>query len=140
MSDEARNVELLRKAYGTWGTSRGASADHWLEICADKIAFGSLANGPPGSAYLTAYQSRDELKGYFAGLSRDWEMMEYEVDHFVAQGDRVVMLGSCTWRFRKTGKVVWTQKANSRRFENGKAVEIFEFYDTAQVMAAIAEA
>ena len=140
MSDEARNVELLRKAYGTWGTSRGASADHWLDICADKIAFGSLANGPPGSAYLTAYQSRDELKGYFAGLSRDWEMMEYEVDHFVAQGDRVVMLGRCAWRFRKTGKVVWTQKANSWRFENGKAVEFFEFYDTAQVMAAIAEA
>ena len=139
MSDEARNVELLRKAYGTWGTSRGASADHWLDICADKIAFGSLANGPPGSAYLTAYQSRDELKGYFAGLSRDWEMMEYEVYHFVAQGDRVVMLGRCAWRFRKT-KVVWTQKADSWRFENGKAVEFFEFYDTAQVMAAIAEA
>ncbi len=93
MSDEARNVEQLRKAYGVWSNTRGASSDHWLEICAENIAFGSLANGPPGSAYLTAYQARDELKGYFAGLARDWEMMEYEVDHFVAQGDRVVMLG-----------------------------------------------
>jgi hypothetical protein len=138
MSEEARNVELLRKAYSRWSETRGGSSVHWLEICADQIAFGSLAQGPPGSPYLTAYQSRDELQGYFAGLARDWEMMEYEVDHFVAQGDRVVMLGRCAWRFRKTGKVVWTQKADSWRFDNGKAVEFYEFYDTAQVLAAVA--
>ena len=65
-------------------------------------------------------------------------MMEYEAEHFVAQGDRVVMLGRCAWSYRKTGKVVWTQKADSWRFENGKAVEFFEFYDTAQVLAAVA--
>ena len=137
MSDEVRNVELLRKAYSVWSKTRGASHEHWMEICAEKIAFGSLAHGPPGSAYLTNYQSRDELTGYFAGLAKDWEMMEYEVDHFVAQGDRVVMLGRCAWRYRKTGKVVWTPKADSWRFENGKAVDYFEFYDTAQVLAAV---
>jgi ketosteroid isomerase-like protein len=48
------------------------------------------------------------------------------------------MLGRCAWRYKKTGKVVWTQKADSWRFENGKAVEYFEFYDTAQVLAAVA--
>ncbi len=139
MAEEARNVETLRKAYGVWTKTRGASSDHWLEICADKIAFGSLANGPAGSTYLTAYQRRDDLKSYFAGIAQDWEMMEFEVDHFVAQGDRVVMLGRCAWKYRKTGKVVWTQKADSWRFENGKAAEFFEFYDTGQVLAAIAE-
>lgn len=138
MSEEARNVEMLRKAYAVWSATRGANSDHWMEICADRIAFGSLAHGPPGSAYLTNYQSRDELQGYFAGLANDWEMMEYEVDHFVAQGDRVVMLGRCAWKYKKTGKVVWTQKADSWRFENGKAVEYYEFYDTAQVLAAVA--
>ena len=40
-------------------------------------------------------------------------MMEYEVDHFVAQGDRVVMLGRCAWRFKKTGKVVWQFQTGS---------------------------
>lgn len=138
MSEEARNVELLRKAYAMWSKTRGASSDHWFDLCAEQISFGSLANGPPGSDYLTAYHSREELKSYFAGLAHDWEMMEFEVDDFVAQGDRVVMLGRCAWRYRKTGKVVWTQKADSWRLENGKAVEFFEFYDTAQVMAAIA--
>ena len=66
-------------------------------------------------------------------------MLEFATEHFVAQGDRVVVLGRCAFRYKKTGKVVWTQKADSWRFAEGKAVEYFEFYDTAQVHAAVAE-
>jgi ketosteroid isomerase-like protein len=139
MADEARNVELLKQAYRRWSESRGASVDEWLKICADNIAFGSLAQGTPaGARYLTAYQSRDALKDYFGGLARDGEMVEYVAEHFVAQGDRVVMLGRCAWRYKKTGKVVSTPKADSWRFADGKAVEFFEYYDTAQVHAASA--
>jgi ketosteroid isomerase-like protein len=65
-------------------------------------------------------------------------MLEFKTDHFVAQGDRVVMLGSCSWRAKRTGKVVSTPKADSWRFENGKAVEYYEYFDTAQVHAAMA--
>ena len=138
MSEEARNVEILKQAYGRWRETRGGCADEWLAICDDRIAFGSIAHGPAAAPYMTAFQRRDELKEYFEGLSRDWEMMEFEVEHFVAQGERVVMIGRCAWRFRKTDKVVWTPKADSWRFVDGKAVEFFEFYDTAQVMAAVA--
>ncbi len=138
MSEEGRNVELLEHAYRRWSESSGASADDWLEICADRIVFGSIAHGAAPTPYLTTYRSRDELKGYFEGISRDWEMMEYVVEHFVAQDDRVVMLGRCAWRYRKTDRVVWTPKCDSWRFVDGKAVEFFEFYDTAQVLAAAA--
>jgi len=139
MSDEARNVEILKKAYGRWGDTLGECAQEWLDICADNISFGSIAQGTPAAAsYLTEYRSRDALKAYFEGLSRDWQMIEFAAEHFVAQGDRVVMLGRCAWRYKKTGKVVWTHKADSWRMANGKAVEFFEYYDTAQVHAAIA--
>ena len=57
MSDEARNVELLRKAYGVWSETRGGSADHWLEICADRSRSARSPKARRGSAYLTAYQS-----------------------------------------------------------------------------------
>jgi ketosteroid isomerase-like protein len=139
MADEARNVEILKQAYQRWHDTRGGSADHWMSICADNIAFGSIAQGAVKSAhYLTAYQNRDALKDYFAGLSRDWEMIEYVAEHFVAQGDRVVMLGRCAWRYKKNGKVVSTPKADSWRFANGKAIEFYEYFDTAQVHAAAA--
>jgi ketosteroid isomerase-like protein len=139
MADEARNVEILKAAYKRWGDSKGGSADEWFKICADNIAFGSLAQGAlPAVQYMTAYSSRDALKDYFAGLSRDWDMIEYVAEQFVAQGDRVVMLGRCTFRHKKSGKTVSTPKADAWRFSGGKAVEFFEYYDTAQVHAAAA--
>lgn len=138
MSEESRNVALLEHAYRRWSETKGGSVDDWLAICADRMAFGSLAHGAAPTPYLRAYSSRDELKSYFDGIGRDWEMMEYVVENFVAQGDRVVMLGRCAWRHRMTDKVVWTAKADSWRFADGKAVEFFEFYDTAQVLAAAA--
>ena len=139
MSDEARNVAVLTEAYRRWNDSRGGSVDHWMSICADNISFGSLIQGAaPQVAYMTGYTARDELGRYFEGLARDWEMIEYKVNHLVAQQDRVVMLGHCAWRHKQTGKVVSTPKADSWRFANGKAVEYYEYFDTAQVYAAVA--
>ena len=137
MSDANRNVELLKQAYGKWATSKGASADDWLAICDERIAFGSLAQGPAGAQYMTAFQERNALKEYFAGLARDWEMLDFVTEHYIAQDDRVVVLGRCAWKFKKTGKVVETPKADSWRFKDGKAVEYYEYYDTAQVHAAV---
>jgi uncharacterized protein len=138
MSDETQNVSILKQAYAKWSESKGASADHWTAIFADRFKFGSIAEGGHGAAYLTSYQSRNELAQYFAGIARDWDMIEFVTDHFVAQDDRVVMIGHCSWRFKRTGKVVSTPKADSWRFAGGKAVEFYEFYDTAQVSAATA--
>jgi len=137
MSDETANVAVLKDAYRRWHDSRGGSVDHWMSICDENIKFGSLAQGATGVEYLTAYNARDELKKYFNGLLRDWEMIEYRPDEFVAQGDRVVMIGHCSWRAKTSGKVVSTPKADVWRFANGKAVEFYEFFDTAQVVAAM---
>jgi len=139
VSNEAGNVSVLKEAYRRWNDSRGGSVDHWMSICAENIAFGSLIQGAaPKVAYMTGYNARDELGRYFEGLARDWEMIEYKVNHLVAQQDRVVMLGHCAWRNKHTGKVVSTPKADSWRFANGKAVEYYEYFDTAQVIAAVA--
>jgi ketosteroid isomerase-like protein len=140
MSDEANNVAVLTEAYRRWAESKGASGDHWVSLFADNIRFGSLAEPLKTVAYMASYRSRDELGQYFAGITRDWEMLEYRVDHFVAQGDRVVMLGHCSWRAKENGRVVSTPKVDSWRFSDGKAVEFYEYFDTAQVMMAMAPA
>jgi len=137
MSDAQQNVSLLQDAYARWSDSKGDSGEHWMSIIADKIKFGSIAQGSHGTAYLTSYQSRDQLVQYFDGIKQDWDMIEYVVEHFVAQDDRVVMLGHCSYRHKRTGKVVATPKADSWRFASGKAVEFFEYYDTAQLRDAV---
>lgn len=137
MSDEAQNVAILKQAYAKWSASKGGSANDWIALFADQIKFGSIAQGDHGAAYLTAYQSRDDLVQYFGGISRDWEMLEYITENFVAQDDRVVMLGRCSYRFKRNGKVVTTPKVDSWRFAGGKAVEFYEYYDTAKLQQAM---
>jgi uncharacterized protein len=136
MSDEARNVELLKDAYGRWHDSKGASVDHWMNIVADDVRFGSLAQAAPVMSFACNYDSRESLRGYFDGLLSDWEMIHYTVDEFVAQGDAVFMRGSTAWRNKRTGKAVETPKIDFWRFRDGKAVEYYEYYDTARVFAA----
>jgi len=136
-SEEARNVEILRDAFKRWHDSRGTSVDHWMSLCADDIKFGSIAQREAAVPYMTAYTSRAKLADYFNGIERDWEMIEYRAEEFVAQGDRVVMLGHCSWRAKATGRVVSTPIATSFRMADGKIAEYYEYFDTAQVRDAL---
>ena len=136
---EADNVAVLKEAYRRWHDSRGGSADYFMSICAENVKFGSLAQGASAMAFATQYNSRQVLHGYFDGLRADWEMIHYTAEQYVAQGDAVFMRGSCAWRHRRTGKIVDTPKADFWRFENGKAVEFFEYFDTARAFAAASD-
>ena len=66
-------------------------------------------------------------------------MEHFTVDEFIAQGDRVVALGSTGWRDRKTGKSFDTPKVDIWRLKDGRAVEFMEFYDTAMLKAVTEE-
>ncbi len=136
MSQESTNVDLLKDAYARWNSSKGGSVDHWFTLVDPDIQFGSLARGAPPVAFLTTYDNREALRGYFNGLLADWTMIRYTIDEYVAQGDAVFARGSCAWTNKRTGRSVETPKVDFWRFRNGKAIEFYEYYDTASVLAA----
>ena len=136
MTAEADNVAKLKEAYRRWDESRASSIDSWLDLLADNVDFRSLADGAQGLEFTGRCCSKAEVGRYFIGLAAGWEMIHYTPDEFIAQGDRVVMLGSCSWKNRRTGEVLETPKADFWRFKDGKAVSFFEFYDTAQAISA----
>ncbi len=63
-------------------------------------------------------------------------MVHYYADEFIAQGDRLVMLGRCAWRNRQTGRIVKSPRADFLRMRDGKISSFFEFYDTAKTLSA----
>jgi ketosteroid isomerase-like protein len=136
MSQESANVDLLKDAYAKWNSTKGGSVDQWLSIVDHAIKFGSLARGAPPVAFLTAYDGRESLRGYFDALLADWTMMHFTIDEYVAQGNAVVARGSCAWTHKRTGRSVETPKVDFWRFRDGKAIEFYEYYDTASVLAA----
>ncbi|MGE0213079.1 MAG: nuclear transport factor 2 family protein [Parvibaculaceae bacterium] len=129
------NVERLRQAYAGWHNTKGDPAV-WGDLMADPIIFGSLGNGASGLEFSRTRVTRKDVLEYFSELARDWSMVHYRIDEYISEGDRIVALGECCWKNRNTGKVLTTPKADFWRFENGKAVDFYEFYDTLQAAGA----
>ena len=133
---ERSNIEMLRGAYTRWHESKGSSVDHWMGILADNVKFDSMAAGAAHVAYMTNYSHKDALRSYFDGISKNWSMIHFTITEYIAQDDVVIARGSCAWQNKRTGKVCSTPKVDYWKFRDGKAVEYFEYYDTAGVQAA----
>jgi ketosteroid isomerase-like protein len=133
---DRNNVDRLQEAYARWNDTRGGSVDYWMTLMDDNIQFGSLAQSAPQMQFAASYDSGLALKKYFEGLLADWEMIHFTVQEFVAQGEAVVMRGHCAWRHKRTGKEVETPKIDFWRFRDGKAIEFYEYFDTARAFAA----
>jgi len=137
MTVEADNVATLRRAYQEWHDSKGAGTKFLEDFIHSDIAFASLANAAHEAvAFTIGRRGKEDYLSYIDGLTRDWEMIFSRFDDFIAQGDRVVAIGSTSWRNKNTGKSIVTPKVDIWRLRNGKAVEFSEFYDTAQLIAA----
>lgn len=128
-------VSKLREAYESWDTSKGTNHEKWLELMSDNVVFRSLAGGSPGLEFTKECHSKEDVRGYFEGLAKDWEMLHYTPEQYIAEGDNVVVRGTCGWKNKHTRNIVQTPKADFFRFKDGKIIEFFEFYDTAKAIA-----
>jgi len=135
MSHEETHVVLLKDAYKQWHDTKGGSVDHWLGLMTEDIQFRSLGAGAAKIEFTRTSTCKDEVKSYFSQLVGQWEMIHYTIDEYIAQGDRVVALGSCSFRHKQSGKILDTPKADFHTFRDGRICNFFEFYGTAQVIS-----
>ena len=135
---EDENVGVLKKAYALWNDDRAneLAMSHWMDLIADDVEWRSLADGAPGMEFTASCNCKSDLDKYFGGLAANWELLHYTPSEFIAQGDRVVMIGTCGWKFTATGKIVESAKVDVIRMKDGKVVAFHEFYDTAKAIAA----
>lgn len=136
MTVESENIALLKEAYTQWVDRKGADFACWANIMSDEAALGSLADGRPEMPFTAPRASKAEILGYLEGLMQDWELVNHDMNEFIAQGDRVVVVGRVAWRNRATGKIADTPKVDIWRIRDGKAVDYVEFYDTARSIEA----
>ena len=136
MSDATINKTILENVYRRWNETLGGSVDEIMDICADDIRWGSLAQGVSALPFTAEAVGKAEVRNYFLGLLTAWSMVYYKVYYFVAEGDRIVMVGATKWTNKETGKAFETPKIDIWRFRDGRAIEFFEHYDTAQILDA----
>jgi len=135
MGQESTNLTLIENAYALWNSEGEDNFAHWMSLMDDNVHWRSLAGGVTGMEFTADCDCKNDVVGYFTRLAQDWKMLHYTADHYIAQGDWVVMRGRCGWRNRRTGKEVQTPKADFLRLKDGKIVEFHEFYDTAAALA-----
>ncbi|MEA3018354.1 MAG: uncharacterized protein QOI38_3076 [Sphingomonadales bacterium] len=144
MSAESNpHVLALRGAYRRWRETGGGSAEEILALFDDKIEMRSVLAADLPSGVAGRHVDKSEAADYFAALAREWEMLDYVVDEFVADGEygeTVVAIGRCAWRHRGSGAVVDTPKVDVWHFAFGKAVRFTEMFDSLGFARAVGAA
>jgi ketosteroid isomerase-like protein len=139
-SDKNPHVVALREAYRRWRETRGGCADEILALFDVRVEMRSVLTNEVPSELAGVHRTREQAADYFAALARDWEMLDYVIDQFVADGeygDEVVAIGRCSWRHRASGAVVDTPKVDIWHFEFGKATRFTEMFDSLAFARAV---
>jgi len=76
------------------------------------------------------------VRAYLIALTSAFAMEHYTVEQYVCDADTIVTIGTTAWRNKATGKQLDTPIVTVWRFQKGKVVSFFEYYDTAKVIEA----
>jgi len=131
------HLPVLEQAYRNWNETKGGSFEEILDLFADEVEMRSVLSPDIPHEVSGTHRTKAEAVNYFASLARDWEMLAYDVDRFIADGDDIVMVGRCAWRNRATGNVVDTPKVDIWHFENGKITQFLEMFDSLGFVQAL---
>jgi hypothetical protein len=86
--------------------------------------------GPPEVPTAGNYRGRKDMHGFFEKLANTLEFTRFEPREYVAQGDRVVVLGFYEAKAKPTGKTMKSDWVMAWTVRNGKAVDFQEYMDT----------
>ena len=77
------------------------------------------------------FSGRENLAAFLAETDKYEEFLKLEPQEFIAQGDRIVVLGEGLMRSKTTDKQYATRIAHIYTIRDGKIVDFFEFFDNA---------
>ena len=129
------NLDVIRRGYEAFG--RG-DINALLESFDEQINW--VTPGPPELATSGNRTGRQAVAQFFTAVNDTFEIQRFEPREFLAQGDRIVVLGSETARVRTTGKVLELDWVHVFALRNRKVIAFQEFFDTAAVVAAMSAA
>ncbi len=132
MSEEA-NVQVVREAYAAFG--RGD-----IEAILGSLSENVEWIAPGVEPVAGTYRGRGEVARFFQKVNDISEFSSFEPREYVAQGDRVIALGSYRAKVKSTGRIYECDWAMSFSFAGGKISKFQEFTDTAAIVAALPEA
>ena len=91
-----------------------------------------MANVP----FAGTWRGRQQIGEFFRNVAETQERVEYAPEHFIAQDDKVVVLGHFVMRVKATGKESRSEWAQVWTVKDGVITHMQEYVDTAAVSQA----
>jgi ketosteroid isomerase-like protein len=82
------------------------------------------------------WQGHEQVGQFFDKVAEVQETLEFEPKEFIAQDDKVVVLGRFSMRIKSTGRVSSSDWAHVWTVKGGKVTRFYEYVDTAAVSGA----
>ncbi len=130
MSDQD-NVEVVRHAYENFKTGDVGAL---LEQVSEDVDW--RLPEIEGAPFAGARRGRGQVSEFFTSLADSQDVVSFEPREFVAQGDKVVALGSYVWRVKSNGREYGGEWAHVFTIRAGNIVGFNEYMDSARAEAA----
>jgi uncharacterized protein len=129
---EQQNVDLIKRFYTAFGKG---DIDAIINSLADQLIWQFEA--PSVIPYAGQYKTPDQVKeGFFGSLVSTQKDYALKTDEFVAQDDKVIMVGSYGATVNATGKRFDAALVHVWTIQDGKVKRFVNFTDTAKVAEA----
>jgi ketosteroid isomerase-like protein len=128
---EQENLEVVRNLYGAFGR---ADLDGILALLDPQVSW--RTPGPPDLPTAGLRHGVAEVREFFGLLLSTFDIQDFRPSDFLAQGDRVVVLGTSREGPKGTGRFVDFRWVHVFRLRMGKIVE---FEEPADVSALVEE-
>lgn len=120
------NTEIAKKAYACFGSG---DIEGLMELYSDDVLWDTPQ--VDNAAYSGARQGKEAVSEFFELLAKSETFTQFEPMEFIAEGDKVVVLGKSEANVIATGKTFSTEWVHITTITDGKITAFKEFFDTA---------
>jgi len=128
------NVDIVRSGYEAFG--RG-DLDALLSLFTEDISW--VTPGPTELPTAGTRRGRQQVAEFFQTLNTHFEFDEFTPREFIAEGDKVVVLGDEIARSRRTGRTIKMTWCHVFSMRDGLVAGFSEYFDTYAAVDALRE-
>jgi ketosteroid isomerase-like protein len=126
----AENLQIVKNGYAAFG--RG-DVPGLLALLAEDVVWDMPGDGFPLAG---TYRGHEGVASFFQKLGEQAEILEFQPREFLADGNRVLVVGWESMKVRATGRGVEIDWVMSFTLRNGKIAKFREYTDTKAIADA----
>jgi ketosteroid isomerase-like protein len=128
--DTRQNKQLVMQAYDMY---RNKDIKGILAMVDDQVEW--IGNDSDYIPFAGSHHGRDQVAQFFSKLEQAQDVIRFEPQNFIAEGDKVVVTGAASWHVKSTGQTYDSPWAHVFTLRDGKIARFEQYNHTADQAA-----